>query len=107
MADLNETEAARVALDQVWRELAAYVADAKQLQSEATRHPSQLSDPWVEALVSWFSIFDRELAAVQAVYEADHGGARLSAEELSSAREAGKKLLEIISETQERVPHTS
>jgi hypothetical protein len=106
MADLtvNETEAARVALEQVWHQLAPIVDEAKELQSDAAQNPSRLSDPWVNAHVSWLTVFDRDLAAVQAVYKAAGNGAKLSAEDIRPARDAGEKLLEIISLARERVP---
>jgi len=104
MADLNDTEAARVALEQIWYRLAPIADEARHAQEETTKNPSLLRDPWVEAQTRWLSVFDRELAAVQTVYEAAQGGAKLSTDELYAAREAGEKLLGIISETRERAP---
>jgi hypothetical protein len=78
------------------------VDEARQAQLEAKRNPALLRDPRVEAETKWLSIFDRELAAVQTVYQAAQGGGRLSTEELYTAREAGEKLLGIISEAQQQ-----
>jgi hypothetical protein len=104
MADLNDTEAARVALEQTWFRLAPIVDEARHAQEEAARNPSILRDPSVEAQTRWLFVFDRELAAVQTVFEAARGGGKLSSDELHAAREAGEKLFGIISEAQERAP---
>jgi hypothetical protein len=106
MADLtlNETEVARVALEEVWRQLAPVVDEAKELQSDAAQNPSRLDDPWVDAHVTWLTVFERDLAAVQAVYAAAGNGAKLSAEDIRRAREAGEKLFGIILAARERVP---
>lgn len=104
MADFNETDAARVALEQTWYQLAPIAAEAKQLQGEAAKSPGRLRDPWVDAHVRWLSVFDRELSAVQTVYESAEAGAKLSADEFLAAHNAGEKLLQIISDTRERVP---
>jgi len=100
---VNETEAARVALEETWRRLAPVVVEAKELQAEATHTPALLGEPWGSALNRWLIVFDREIAAVQAIYEASQKGTKVSVEDLLAARSAAEKLLAIISETRERV----
>ena len=101
--NVNESGTAMVALAEVWRQLAPIVDEAKRLESEVPRDPSRLHDPWVVTHVRWLTVFERELAAVQKVYETAEAGARLSPEDVRAAREAGEKLLSIISEARERV----
>lgn len=102
MADLDDTEAARDLLKKVWPELARNVDEANRLKSEAKKDPTLLRNPWVDAVIRWRDLFDRELAAVQTVYEAAEAGAKLSPDEFRTAREAGEKLLGIISQARER-----
>jgi hypothetical protein len=49
-------------------------------------------------------VFDRQLAAVQTVYEVTEAGKKVPVEELRSAAEAAEKLLQIISDLEQRVP---
>jgi hypothetical protein len=97
--NLNETEAARLALDEIWRRLAPVVDEARHRQLEVSDQPAlQQQDASIDALVRWLSIFDRELAAVQTVFEAANSGARLTPEELYTARKTGEKLMNLIEE---------
>ena len=97
MAALDETRVARQALDVVWRHLAAFIDEAKRVQSEASRDPEMLNDPRFQALDRWLFLFDRELAAVQTVHDAAEAGSPLSPEELRIARHTGARLLDVVS----------
>ena len=99
---VNGAEAASTTLSERWRQLAALVEEAARLKEEAARDPSRANDPWVVAHVRWMNIFERELAAVQKVYEAVDAGARLSTEDVRAASEAAEKLLGIITQARER-----
>jgi hypothetical protein len=101
---VNETEAARVALEEIWRQLAPIVVEGKELQSRATTNPAVLDEPWGAALNRWLIVFDREIAAVQAIYEATQQGAKVSGDDVRAARSVGEKLLSTITETRERIP---
>ena len=101
--DFDETEAARLALEEVWRRLAPVVDEARHKQLEVVASPTLQENPSVDALVRWLSIFDRELGAVQAVYEAANAGARLTPEELYTARKVAEKLMNVIDEVPEAV----
>jgi hypothetical protein len=103
VAELNDTEAARVALEQVWRELATLVDDAKARGEAAAQNPSLLADPRTDAETRWLWLFDRELSDVQTVYRSAESGARLSTESLRAAAEAGKKLRDILQQARDRV----
>jgi hypothetical protein len=96
MSELNEIETAKVALEEIWRQLAQAIEQARHVQLEATRNPSHLTDPEVDAQLKWLTVFEPDLADIQAVYEAALGGARLSPEELHSASKAGQELMEVI-----------
>lgn len=100
---VNETQAATVALDEVWRLLAPIVDEAKKYQSEVKRDPSLFGNPWVEAHLRWLTVFEPELAAVQKVHEASGNGAKLSADDVRAAHEAATKLLQLINEARARV----
>jgi hypothetical protein len=104
MAELNDTEVARVTLQEAWRQLAPYIDRARRLQEQATRDPSKQADRWVQTNARWLSVFNRQLAAIQTVYEATEAGKRVPVDELRSASEAADKLLAIISDLQQRVP---
>ena len=104
MAELDERQAARVALERVWQDLDPIVDEATARKEEAARNPSLLSDPRVEAETRWLWLFERELGEVQTVYTSAESGAKLSTEALRSASEAGRKLLDIITQARERVP---
>jgi len=93
----DEIETARLALDEVWRKLAPVVDKARHTQLEVAAKPKlQEEDPTVDALVRWLSIFDRELGAVQKVYEAANAGAKLTPEEIYVARSIAEKLKDLI-----------
>jgi hypothetical protein len=93
----DEIDTARLALDEVWRQLAPVVDKARHTQLEVAARPKlQEEDPSVDALVRWLSIFDRELGAVQTVYEAANAGANLTPEEIYVARNIAEKLKGII-----------
>ena len=100
MSDLNDKDAARAALEQVWEELAVIVDEIKVRQEEARQNPSVLNDPRVSADNRWLTVFERELSEVQTVYESR---AQVSVESLRAATEAGRKLLNIITQARERV----
>lgn len=101
---LDEVETSRIALEERWRELATIIDEAKQLDALAKRDPIKLDDPWVTAHIRWLNLFEVELAAVQAVYDAVTAGAKLEASEIRSARIAADKLLEIIQTARSRMP---
>jgi hypothetical protein len=93
----DETETARLALDEVWRQLAPVIDKARHTQLEVAAKPKlQEEDPSVDALVRWLSIFDRELGAVQTVHEATNAGAKLTPEEIYVARNIAEKLKGLI-----------
>jgi hypothetical protein len=99
---LNGAETASTMLSERWRQLAALIEETTRLKEEAARDPSRASDPWVIAHVRWMNIFERELAAVQKVYEAVEAGAKMSTEDVRAASEAAEKLLNIIAQARER-----
>ncbi len=99
---LNGAEAATTTLMERWRQLAAIVEEATKLKEEAARDPSRATDPWVVAHVRWLNVFERELAAVQKVYEAVEAGAKLSTDDVRAASDAAEKLLGIITEARVR-----
>jgi hypothetical protein len=101
MAVLNEREAARVALEQVWSELAAAVAMATEHELAAKEDPSLLQRPDVLADTRWLFLFREELGDVQTVYETSRAGAKVSADSLHAAEVTGRKLLELISRARE------
>lgn len=93
----DEIEAARLALDQVWRQLAPVVDKARHTQLEVAESPKlQQEDPTVDALVRWLSIFERELGAVQTVHDAANAGAKLTPEEIYVARNIAEKLKSLV-----------
>jgi hypothetical protein len=100
--NLNGAEAAGTTLAERWRQLAAIIEESTRLKEEAARDPARANDPWVIAHVRWINIFERELAAVQKVYEAVESGARLSEENVRAASDAAEKLLNIITEARTR-----
>lgn len=104
MADLNDTDAARAAVKQIWQRLAPMVTEAKALEDEAEKDPSILDDPWSAAQIRWVWLFNRELGAVQTVAEGTEQGVKLPVDDLRAAYEAGKKLVGIIEAARERVP---
>jgi hypothetical protein len=99
---LNEVDAARDALAERWRQLAGYIDEAKAMQTEAQREPAKLKDPWTVALIRWQSLFDRELGAIQTVYDASSSGAKLEATDIRAARATADKLLEVIANAREQ-----
>lgn len=101
--DFNEIEAARLALDEIWRRLAPVVDEARHAQLEVAAKPALQKDPSVDALVRWLSIFTPELGAVQTVHEAANAGAKLSPEELYVARKIAERLMSAI----EGFPHAN
>ena len=103
MADLNETEPAKAALERAWQELAVKVDEAKALAEEASHDPSRLSDPRVRAETQWVWLFDRELRDVQTVHESVESGAKLSTDSLRSATQAANRLLDIITRALEGI----
>lgn len=94
---------ARLALEEAWRELAPIVDAARSLEARASQNPSLLSDPWVAAHTRWLQLFDREIKAVEAVYDAASAGSRLSLDGIRAARDAAQKLLRFITTARERV----
>jgi len=100
---LNQTEAVTTTLAERWRQLAAIIQEAVRLKDEAARDPSRANDPWVLAHVQWLTVFERELGAVQKVYEAVESGAKLSTDDVRAASEAAEKLLGIATEARARV----
>jgi hypothetical protein len=100
---LNETGTASVALDETWRQLAPIVDEAMKKKADAARDPDLLNDSWNVALIRWASVFEREIAAVQKVYEAAKGGARLSPDDVRAATQVAHKLLHIIGQAGDRV----
>jgi hypothetical protein len=92
----DENETARLALDEIWRRLAPVVDEARHVQLEVAAKPKLQENPSVDALVRWLSIFDRELGAVQSVYEAANAGAKLTPEEIHVARRIAQRLMSII-----------
>jgi hypothetical protein len=90
-----------------WQALAVEIERAKHLQAEAVESPSRLSDPLVSADIRWLTVFDRELDDVRTVAKSVDAGARLSAEELRSATETARKLLDILQKGRERAEAAS
>ena len=104
---VNDAEASRLALQKVWEELAVAVDNARSYEEENRRDPSQMRDPLRVAYVRWASVFEREIAAVQTVYEATQAGAKLDAQEIRSARQIGEKLLGILTQARAQILQTS
>lgn len=102
--ELNDTEVARRALQEAWRELAPQVDAARRLEAQAMHEPSIQKDLWVQTNARWLSTFSRQLDAIQTVYEATQAGKKVPLSELRSANDAARKLLEILSDLQRRVP---
>ena len=96
-------ETARLALESVWRQLAPIVEEARKLEAEASRNPSRLTDPWVEAHLRWLQLFDREIHAVEEVYDASGAGAKLSIDGIRATSDAATKLLGFITTARERL----
>lgn len=92
----SETETAGLALKQVWERLAPIVDEVRELEGRASHDPRLLNEPRVAADTRWLQLFGREINAVQTIYRATEAGARLSADEIRKARDAGQKLLRLI-----------
>jgi tetratricopeptide (TPR) repeat protein len=99
----SDVETARLALDSVWRELAPIVDEARRLNLDASRNPSRLRDPWVQAHTRWINLFDREIKAVEDVYAAGLKGGRLSVESVRAAQATAEKLLGFVTAARERL----
>ena len=97
---VNEAEAARLALRDVWSQLAPVVDRANAMKSELAGDPARGSDPLVQAYVGWLNAFEQEIAAVQALNDA---GERVPVEDLRLARSTAEKLLSTITEAERRV----
>ncbi len=104
MAEPSEDiRAARALFGEVYLSLAREVDQAGALLAEARRDPARLDDPWVDALIRWRELFDREISDVQKIYAASEAG-KLTADEIRVGRETGEELLRILNRARERVP---
>ncbi|HTC73473.1 MAG TPA: hypothetical protein VK655_11340 [Solirubrobacteraceae bacterium] len=101
MAGPEDTRAAQALLRDVYLSLARDVDEAGALTEDVRKDPSRLNDPWVSALIRWRDLFDREIAAVQAIYEGSEAG-KLSPDEIRAGRQMGEKLLETLETARER-----
>jgi hypothetical protein len=99
----DDAETARLALDKVWRELAPILDEARDLQLQVAQKPSLSTDPWVGVHTGWLQVFERELDAIQTVYNTTEAGAKLSVEELRATREVAEKILGFIVQGQQRI----
>jgi hypothetical protein len=97
MADLNTSAAIRNSLEQVWGQLADAITEAKLLERRAEKDPELRRDPVARDHMRWLSLFERELGAVQKVYDAASAGVNIPEEQMLVADEAGRELLRILS----------
>jgi hypothetical protein len=98
MAELNDTETARAALDDTWRQLAQWVERVKDLEALAAEQPELLRNDQNLAALRLLTAFDRELAAVQTIHDAAASGRKLPSDELRAARKTAEKLLEFVAD---------
>ncbi len=101
MAGPEDTKAAQALLRDVYLSIARDVDEAAALKQDVRKDPSRLNDPWTDALIRWRDLFDREIEAVQAIYEGSEAG-KLSPDEIRAGRQMGEKLLEILARARER-----
>ena len=101
---INEIEAARSALEEVWRPLVLEIDRAKDLKAEVAKDPTRANDLTVQAYIRWLGAFERELAAVQTVHES---AAVLDLEDIRAARTTAEKLLAAITRARESLSSAS
>lgn len=92
----SDIDAARLALKQVWEQLAPIVDEVRELEERTSQDPRLLSQPLVAADTRWLQLFGREITAVQTIYAATQAGARLTTDEIRKARDTAQKLLGLI-----------
>ena len=80
------------------KDLAVVATEAKAYQQKAAQDPALLADPVIDAETQWVWVFDREIGAVQTVYEAVQSGVKPSLGAVRSAVDAGRKLLDIVNQ---------
>jgi len=103
MAGPEDIKAAQALLRDVYLSLAREVDQAAAFKDEARKDPARLDDPWVDALIRWRDLFDREISAVQKIYEASEAG-KLNPDEIRAGRQTGEKLLSILDRARESTP---
>jgi hypothetical protein len=101
---VDESETARSALREAWRQLTPYVDRANAMKAEMASNPSRANDLGVATYVNWLNTFEQEIAAIQTVAE---GAERVPTEDVRVARATAEKLLETIEEAGRRVAESS
>lgn len=95
MTMLNETKAARAALESAWTDLARVAERARRARADS----NGMADPRSLALITWADEFEAEMAAIQRVYEA---GDQLPIDDIRAATGAAEKLLAILADAEQR-----
>jgi hypothetical protein len=100
MADLSVSELERelAALKQSWATLAPNIEQAREIRAQAAKNPELLKeDPRSDALVRWLDTFERDVVALETLYDAATDPSfRLPLEDVRLARQGTDKLLEAL-----------
>ena len=93
--------AERGGLEQAWRVLAPNVEQARTIRAQADK-PDLLNEPRNKVLVRWFDAFERQIAAVETLYNAAMDPSlNLPLDDLRLARKTAEDLLEALEKTRE------